>query len=53
MSKRADGENSKRTIPEILRSVAHKFREAIRIQEETNSSPPEMRTKKTEQFKQK
>jgi len=57
MSKRIDGEssdsNSKRTIPEILRSVSHKFREAIRTETKSKTTPPEMRTKKAEQFKEK
>lgn len=55
MSKRTDGESSesKRTIPEILRSVSHKFREMIHSQEKDKSTPPEMRTKKAEQFKKK
>ena len=55
MSKRTDGESSesRRSIPEILRSVSHKFREMIHKQEEDKSTPPEMRTKKAEQFKKK
>ncbi|CCB89579.1 MAG: hypothetical protein KDK61_01935 [Simkania sp.] len=55
MSKRVDGEssNSKRTIPEILRSVSRKFRDMIHTQEQDKSTPPEMRTKKAEQFKKK
>ena len=55
MSKRTETSPNgpdKRTIPELLRGVSHKFREAVRQQRKTDAAP-EMRTKDVEPFDKK